>query len=222
MPKKSQRQSAVKASVRRDLLGPPPILDGEDLNAYNEILDRVFNAVGATDFIDEILAHDISDAAWSKIRWRRVLAAFVNDQVQKWVDDEAFCLASAQAKLLGGPEKENMDGLLEAGLELSAEERAAKYPHAHKKFKELFSAAKSTLNLDLIQAEVSVKNLDTIERLNDLIAIAQRRIDEVVRELDRRRYMRAQLNSFQDRQELKLATGGPKLIEGKALNKKVA
>ena len=215
MPKKSQRQSAVKASVRRDLLGPPPILDGEDLNAYNEILDRVFNAVGATDFIDEILAHDISDAAWSKIRWRRVLAAFVTDQVQKWVDDEAFCLASAQAKLLGGPEKENMDGLLEAGLELSAEERAAKYPHAHKKFKELFSAAKSTLNLDLIQAEVSVKNLDTIERLNDLIAIAQRRIDEVMRELDRRRFMRAQLNSFQDRQESKLATGESKTDRGK-------
>ena len=44
MPKKSQRLSAVKASVRRDLLGPPPILDGEGLNAYNEILDRVFDA----------------------------------------------------------------------------------------------------------------------------------------------------------------------------------
>ena len=170
MPKKSQRQSAVKASVRRDLLGPPPILDGEDLDAYNEILDRVFNAVGPTDFIDEILAHDISDAAWSKIRWRRILAAFVSDQVQKRVDDEAISLASAQAKLLGGPEKENMDRLLESGFGAQLEERAAKYPHAHKKFKELFSAAKSTLNFDLIQAEVSVKNLDTIERLNDLIA----------------------------------------------------
>ena len=222
MPKKSQRQSAVKASVRRDLLGPPPILDGEDLNAYNEILDSVFNAVGPTDFIDEILAHDISDAAWSKIRWRRILAAFVADQVQKEVDDEAFYLASAEAKLLVGAEKENMERLLQPSLEFSFEERAAKYPHAHRKFKELLSAAKSTLNLDLIQAKVLVKNLDTIERLNDLIAIEQRRIDEVMRELDRHRFMQAQLNSFRDRQESKLATGGPKLIEGKALNKKVA
>ena len=141
----------------------------------------MFNAVGPTDFIDEILAHDISDAAWSKSRWRRILAAFVADQVQKWVDDEAFCLASAQAKLLGGAERENMDGPLEPCFEFSFEERAAKYPHAHKNFKELLSAAKSTLNLELIQAEVSVKNLDTIERLNDLIASAQRRIDNARR-----------------------------------------
>ena len=61
-----------------------------------------------------------------------------------------------------------------------------------------------------------------IERINDLIIIAQRRIDEVMRELDRHRFMRAQLNSLQDRQGSKLATGKPKLIEGKALNKKVA
>ena len=73
------------------------------------------------------------------------------------------------------------DGPLEPCFEFSFEERAAKYPHAHKNFKELLSAAKSTLNLELIQAEVSVKNLDTIERLNDLIASAQRRIDNARR-----------------------------------------
>ena len=66
------------------------------------------------------------------------------------------------------------------------------------------------------------KNLDMIERFHNLITIAQRRIDEVMRELDRHRFMRAQLNSFQDRQESKLTTSRPKLIEGKALNKKVA
>ena len=64
--------------------------------------------------------------------------------------------------------------------------------------------------------------LDMIEKIDNLIAIAQRRIDEVIRELDRHRFMQKQLNSFQDRQGSKLETVEPKMIEGKALNKKVA
>ena len=93
MPKKSQRQSAVKASVRRDLFGPPPILDGEDPNAYNEILDRVFNAVGPTDFIDEILVHDsamrLGQSFAGAGSWLRLLS----DQVQKRVNNKRIaCL----------------------------------------------------------------------------------------------------------------------------------
>ena len=43
-------------------------------------------------------------------------------------------------------------------------------------------------------------NMHSIERIENLIMIAQRRIDEVIRELDRHRIMRKQLNSFQDRE----------------------
>jgi hypothetical protein len=54
-----------------------------------------------------------------------------------------------------------------------------------------------------------------------LIAIAQRRIDEVIRELDRHRVVRGQLNKFS------VAVDGtkaapPKMITGKAIDKKVA
>ena len=222
MPKKSERRSAPKALVRRDLFGPPPILEGEDADAYNEILDRVFGAVGPTDFVEEIWVHDLVDVTWTMFRWRRILAALVSDQVWHQVNNKATSLVEDQSHLMNGPEKEELDRLLDSNSELSWEMRVTKYPRANKKFLELWSAAKSTLDIDLIQGCVLKNNLDMIERINDLIPIAQRRIDEVMRELDRHRFMQAQLNSFQDRQESKLATGKPKLIEGKALNKKVA
>ena len=61
MSKKSKRQSASKGFRRPDLFGPPPILEGEDPKAYDEILDRVFGAVGPTDFIEEIWVRDLVD-----------------------------------------------------------------------------------------------------------------------------------------------------------------
>ena len=73
-----------------------------------------------------------------------------------------------------------------------------------------------------IQAKVMRKNLDMIERIENLITIAQRRIDEVIRELDRHRIVQNQLNGFQHLGGAKFETTQPKMIEGKTTNKKVA
>ena len=155
-------------------------------------------------------------------RWRRVLATLVSKEVAEKVKNKAASLAKAQVKLMEGSEKADMEKLLDSNSELSRERRVAKYPRAHKKYQKLFSSAKATLDIDLIQAGVLRDNLDMIERINNLNTIGQRRIDEVIRELDRHRFMQNQLNSFQDRQGSKLETVEPKMIEGKALNKKAA
>ena len=222
MRKRPNRQSASKVFGRSHLFGPPPILEGEDAKAYDEILDRVFGAVGPTDFIEEIWVRDLVDVTWAMFRWRRILAALVGEEVWESVNDKAASLAEAQTKLMEGPERADMEKLLDSNSEFSWETRVAKYPRANKKFQELWSSAKSTLNMDLIQGRVLRNGLDMIEKIDNLIAIAQRRIDEVIRELDRHRFMQKQLNSFQDRQGSKLETVEPKMIEGKALNKKVA
>jgi hypothetical protein len=52
--------------------------------------------------------------------------------------------------------------------------------------------------------------------------ISQRRFDEVIRELDRHRFMQKQLHSFQDRRGPKLESVEPKMIEGKTTNEKAA
>jgi hypothetical protein len=87
---------------------------------------------------------------------------------------------------------------------------------------ELWSAAKSTLNMDLIQATVLQSNLDVIERIESLVATAQQRFDEVIRELDRHRIIQNQLNSPQNIERPKFEAAQPKLIAAKPANKKVA
>src|SRR5262249_721597 len=148
-------------------------------------------------FIEEIWARDLADVTWSMFRLRRILAALLDDQVCDEVNDEASSRAEKEAKkLLEGTEEEEMDRLLDENSELDWEERVARYPRANDKFQALWSKAKSDLNFDLMQARVFTRNLDRIERIETLIAIAQRRIDEVIRELDRHRVIRGQFNKF--------------------------
>ena len=222
MQKKPKRRSSAKAFRRPHLFGPPPILEGEDARAYNEMLDRVFGTVGPTDFIEEIWVRDLVDVTWEMFRWRRILAALMTDEVLERTNDRASSLVEAQIELMEGSEKEEMDKLVDSDSGLSWEAAMAKYPRANEKYQKLWSSAKSTLNMDLIQARVMRNNLAIIEQIDNLIMIAQRRFDEVIRELDRHRIMQKQLNSFQDREVPKFGAVGPKLIEGKTTNKKVA
>ena len=184
------------------------------------MFDRVFDAIGPTDFIEEIWVRDLVDVTWGMLRWRRVLAALLRGEVWEETNNEATSLVEDQAQVMEGSEKEEMDRLLDPLL--TWEERVAKYPDENKKFQELCSAAKSTLNMDLIQARVLRDNLNTIERFENLITIAQRRIAEVIHELDRHRFVQKQLNSSHDREGIKFGAVEPKMIEGKAINKKVA
>lgn len=216
MTKQSKSQATSNALGRADIFGPPPILEGEDAEAYNEILDRVFAAIRPTDVVEEILARDHTDVTWEKHRWRQALTTLINDEISEEVNKEAASLAHAQTEPLEGAEKEEMDALLDPTV--SWEERAARYPRANETFQELFSSAKSAVDVDLIRAKVMRKNFTTIERFNGLIVIAQRRSDDIIRELDRHRFMKKQLNCLHDRNAHKLGIAEPKLIEGTASN----
>jgi hypothetical protein len=217
---KAHRTPASDAPSRAHLFGSPPIIEGEKVKDYCKLLERLFEAVEPADFIEEIWARDLADVTWSMFRLRRILAALLDDQVRDKVNDEASSRAEKEAKFLEGTEKEEMDKLL-GDSELDWEERVARYPRANDKFQALWSKAKTGLNFDLMQARAFIWNLDTIERIESLIASAQRRIDEVIRELDRHRLMRGQLNRFSSSVDGTKAAP-PKMITGKVVNKKVA
>ena len=131
-------------------------------------------------------------------------------------------LAQAEAELLEGTEKEDMDRLLDPNSELSWEKLMAQYPRANEKYQELCKSAKETLNIDEIQANVIVNNLDTIERLEHLIMIEQQRFDAVIRELDRHRVTQKLHNGDQGVEEAKFEIVKPKTTIRKITNKKAA
>jgi hypothetical protein len=108
-------------------------------------------------------------------------------------DREASQLAVAEGHSLQGPEKEEMTKFLAS--ELTWERRAALHPRAHQKFEELVAAATARPDMDHIQARVIPGNMTFIHSIESLIATAQDRFDQIMRELHRHRFMQSQTQS---------------------------
>lgn len=54
------------------LLGPPPLLDGEDAGAYDALYEKIRATVAPCDVLDEIWARDVVDNFWETLRLRRL------------------------------------------------------------------------------------------------------------------------------------------------------
>jgi hypothetical protein len=71
------KKSTSKAISRRSLFGPPPILEGEDAAAYDELFGRVCAAVKPVDVIDEMFVADVMALEWEILRWRRLKLSLI-------------------------------------------------------------------------------------------------------------------------------------------------
>jgi hypothetical protein len=218
----SKKRAAFRFKTLDSLFGSPPLLEGEDAAAYEKLLARVSNAVRPTDFLEEIWVRDVADVTWNIFRLRRIQAAYLSAKVSNDVNARASWRANAEAKLLEGTEKEDMDRLLDPNSELSLEKRMAQNPRAYEKYQELLASAEATLDMTEIQANIMVYNLDTIERIEHLIIIEQQRFDAVNRELDRHRAAQKMRNGDQGVEEAKFKIVKPKTIMRKITNKKAA
>ena len=59
------------------LFGPPPLLEGEDAAAYDELLARFCAAVKPVDIIDEMFVADVVSLEWEVLRWRRLKSSLI-------------------------------------------------------------------------------------------------------------------------------------------------
>src|SRR5262252_4772848 len=78
MSRKSESKAELAAArvpgpaQRLAVFGPPLLLEGEDAEAYDELLARLYAAVKPVDVIDEMLIADIVALEWEVLRWRRL------------------------------------------------------------------------------------------------------------------------------------------------------
>ena len=74
--KKSKRETATprvaRLPPRLSLFGPPPLIEGEDAAAYDQLLARFCAAVKPVDIIDEIFIADVASLEWEVLRLRRL------------------------------------------------------------------------------------------------------------------------------------------------------
>jgi hypothetical protein len=65
------------------LFGAPPVLQGEDVRAYDELFGRACAAVKPGDVIDEMLIVDVVSLEWEILRWRRAKANMIRRQTRE-------------------------------------------------------------------------------------------------------------------------------------------
>jgi hypothetical protein len=75
--------STSKTISRWSLFGPPPILEGEDAAAYDELVGRICAAVKPVDVIDEIFMADVAASEWEVLRWRRLKLSLIRARALK-------------------------------------------------------------------------------------------------------------------------------------------
>ena len=64
-------------AARLTPFGQPPLLDGEDAAAYDELLARICAAVKPVDIIDEMFINDVVSLEWDVLRLRRLKSSLI-------------------------------------------------------------------------------------------------------------------------------------------------
>jgi hypothetical protein len=82
-----RKKSTSKAVSRHSLFGPPPVLDGEDPAAYDELFGRVSAAVKPIDVIDEMLIDDVVLLQLETLRRRRFISALIQARGPEALED---------------------------------------------------------------------------------------------------------------------------------------
>ena len=168
-PQSSTKPAGLPERVGRlALLGPPPLFDGEDTAAYDELLARISGAVKPSDIFEEIWVRDIVDLVWEAFRLRRLKANLMTATAYKGLEQ---ILKPLVARFL-----EEVD---------LAKAWAARKQSAIERVDKLLASA--GLTVDAVMAQTLSNNLNDIERIDRMIAAAEARRSAILREVDRHR-----------------------------------
>lgn len=154
-------------SCQSALFGAPPLLQGEDSVAYDDLLARVSGAVELKDIIAEIWVRDVVDLTWEIIRMRRTKASFLNSKLPD-------ALLEIMRPLMG----------FVPASKLSAKWRERDPAAIQKVDQELASA---DLSIADVGAAALVEHFEDVEKIDHLIMIMEKRRDSALREIDRHR-----------------------------------
>jgi hypothetical protein len=152
---------------RLALFGRPPLLEGEDTAAYDELLLQISGIVKPADILEEIWVRDIVDLVWEVFRLRRLKANVITAVAHEGVE-------RILTPLLGWSSAHDL-----------ARAWARRERSAIKHVDELLASA--CLTMDAVMAQTLSLKLDDIERIDRMIATAEGRRNAILREVDRHR-----------------------------------
>ncbi len=175
-------------------LAPQPVLPGESEEDFLALAAQVFASAEPKNGIEEILIRDIIDQTWEIQRLRRAKAGLLK---LAWSDGLNHVLYD-----IGYEDDDDRNFLSENCM--SGQKRAIQRVH-----KALSAAG---LSLSEVTAKTLEIKLDSIERLDSMLASAEARRNNSLREIDRHRgafgaRMRAGIEEVEDAEYTDLETG---------------
>ena len=149
-----------------ELFGAPPIITGELESAYKGLLDRAREILEPNDLIDEIYVRDVVDLEWNVIRYRRI-----------------------KADLIQGSRHVGLERVLTPIMDAAAYAQDLSW-HWAKRDKEAVAEvdrllASASLTMAPVMAETFAARIQDLERIEHLLASAEARRTDALRELAR-------------------------------------
>ena len=149
------------------LLGPPPLLDGEDADVFDALYNHIRSAIAPRDFIEEICARDFVDYLWETLRLRRLKVKLIKASAHEGLE--------RLLRPLTGSIFNNQ--LVEAWARCE--------PAATKEVDALLKQA--GLDKEAVAAQTLEAKLDTFERIERMVMQSEARRNVMRREIDRHR-----------------------------------
>ena len=187
MPRQTRQLARAKIqeahSDLQSLLGPPPLLEGEDAAAYDNLRNRFRLAIGPQDAIEEIWVRETADLVWEAMRLRRFKTKFMNTSIEGWIRGSIWEWTTTRNRselIIEWKEEKNelVDGW-DRGDPASVAKVNALLKERH-------------FDQDKIAMEVFLSKLDTLERFDRMIMQCEARRNLILREVDRHRDILAQ------------------------------
>ena len=169
LPPAANQPSPVSAAVNRVIaLAPAPLLPGEKQADYADVAVRIVRAANPMDAIEEFLVRDVVDLTWEILRLRRIKAGLLRAS-----------LGAGVSRVLGSV---GYPYLQNSAL---TEEWAAGDKGARQEVDAILK--KAGLSIDEVTAQTLDSKLDSFERLDRMLASAEARRNNALREVDRHR-----------------------------------
>jgi hypothetical protein len=74
LPSTSANPPPARPAADLAFFAPPPLIEGEDTAAYDDLLARISGAIKPSDILEEIWVRDVVDLTWDAFRLRRLKA----------------------------------------------------------------------------------------------------------------------------------------------------
>jgi len=163
----SRKGGSGRALAAGKFLGPAAVLDGEDAAAYEALRKKFVEHVKPQDIFEELYVRDILDLQWEVMRWRRLNVAQMNVERRRATCDLLLPLLTS----------------MEAGQ--LYDDCCRQDPERIEEFNKHCEVL--GISQDRIDAKLLATQLDRVERVDRMVAMAETRRARMIEDLARHR-----------------------------------